>query len=294
MLQLVKDTHIDFIGKRRIFYFISILLLVLGLSAIFRSGEAAWGIDFTGGMIQEYKFDKPVPVEEIRKVMLEGGVPQASIQQFKDSPNVYLIKTQEQEGQDITANLSAAFPERKIDLLRVESVGPVAGKYLRRKASLALIWALFGILIYISLRFKHFEFALAGIIALIHDCLITLGFMGLTGRQIDLVTVTAILTIAGYSINDTIVIYDRVRENTKNLPKLNIIDLINLSVNQTLGRTLLTTFTTLMVVLALLFWGGQILSNFAFALLVGFITGTYSTIFIASPLVLLTTKLKKS
>ncbi|MBU0548839.1 MAG: protein translocase subunit SecF, partial [Candidatus Omnitrophica bacterium] len=151
-----------------------------------------------------------------------------------------------------------------------------------------------GILFYVAIRFKHLDFAFAGIIALFHDCLITLGFMGLTGRQIDLITITAILSIAGYSINDTIVIYDRLRENYKLFPKLKLKELINLSINQTLSRTLVTTFTTILVVLTLFLWGGQILSNFAFALLVGFIAGTYSTIFIVSPLVLILSNWIKS
>ena len=290
MLRLIKDTQINFIAKRRICYMLSILVITIGLGTVLAKGKAAWGIDFTGGRIQEYNFDQPVPIEDLRQALVETGGTQASIQQFKDDPGIYLIKTPTEEAKNITTFLRQAFANRKIDMLRVESVGPIAGKHLRNKATLALIWALIGILIYVAFRFKHFNFAIAGIIALFHDCLITLGFMGLAGRQIDLITVTAILSIAGYSINDTIVIYDRLRENVKIMPKLKLAELINLSINQNLSRTLLTTLTTLLIVVALMFWGGQILSNFALALLVGFIAGTYSTIFIASPLVLLTAK----
>jgi len=292
MLSLIKSTHINFISKRRICYAISIAVIIIGLSAILTKGKAAWGIDFTGGRIQEYKFDQPVAIGLVRQSLSEIGETGASIQQFKDNPSTYLIKTSSGQDKDITASLKQSFSNRRIEMLRVESVGPIAGKYLRNKASSALIWALIGILIYVALRFKHFNFAVAGIIALFHDCLVTLGFMGLTGRQIDLITVTAILSIAGYSINDTIVIYDRLRENLKIMPRLSLPELINLSINQSLSRTLLTTFTTLFIVAALFLWGGEILSNFAFALFVGFITGTYSTIFIASPLVLLTAKSK--
>jgi SecD/SecF fusion protein len=286
MHKLLKNTRIDFLGKRRICYAISVIALVVGLTAVLSKGGAAWGIDFTGGKIQEYKFEQPVPIEELRRALAEIGSTNASIQRFKDKPGAYLIKTSDKEGEDITAHLKQAFSNQKIDILRIESVGPVAGRHLRNKATSALIWALVGILAYVAFRFKHFNFAFAGIIALFHDCLITLGFMGLTGRQIDLITITAILSIAGYSINDTIVIYDRLRENHKILPKTGFADLVNLSINQTLNRTLMTTFTTLLVVVALLIWGGRILSNFAFALFVGFIAGTYSTIFIVSPLVL--------
>ena len=286
MHKFLKNTRIDFLGKRRICYAISVIALVAGLTAVLSKGRAAWGIDFTGGKIQEYKFQQPVPIEELRSVLAEIGSTNASIQHFKDKPGAYLIKTSDREGEDITTHLKQAFSNQKIDILRVESVGPVAGRHLRNKAASALIWALVGILAYVAFRFKHFNFAFAGIIALFHDCLITLGFMGLTARAIDLITITAILSIAGYSINDTIVIYDRLRENHKILPKTGFADLVNLSINQTLNRTLMTTFTTLLVVVALLIWGGRILSNFAFALFVGFIAGTYSTIFIVSPLVL--------
>lgn len=290
MLHLFRNTRINFIAKRRICYAISILVIALGLAAVISKGREAWGIDFTGGKIQEYKFDQPVALEDVRGAMTEMGLGNASIQQFEDNPKIYLIKTGSEEGQDVANSLKQTFSERKIDMLRVESVGPTAGQHLRNKAGYALLWALVGILLYVAFRFKHFNFAVAGIIALFHDCLITLGFMALTGRSIDLITITAVLGIAGYSINDTIVIYDRLRENIKLMPKLSLGELINLSVNQNLARTVLTTLTTLLIVCALMFWGGQVLSNFAFALFVGFITGIYSTIFIASPLVLLTAR----
>jgi len=227
MHKLLKNTRIDFLGKRRICYAISVIALVVGLTAVLSKGGAAWGIDFTGGKIQEYKFEQPVPIEEVRRALAEIGSTNASIQRFKDKPGAYLIKTSDKEGEDITAHLKQAFSNQKIDILRIESVGPVAGRHLRNKATSALIWALVGILAYVAFRFKHFNFAFAGIIALFHDCLITLGFMGLTGRQIDLITITAILSIAGYSINDTIVIYDRLRENHKILPKTGFADLVS-------------------------------------------------------------------
>jgi len=168
----------------------------------------------------------------------------------------------------------------------------LAGKQLKNKAISALIWSLAGILIYVGFRFKHLNFAVAGVIALFHDVLVALGFLVITGRQIDLLSITAFLTIAGYSINDTIVIYDRVRENSRLLHKLSLYELINLSVNQTLARTLLTSGVTLLVVISILFYGGEVLSNFAFTLLVGFISGVYSTVYIASPLVLAWTRKK--
>ena len=287
MSTFLKDTQINFLAKRRACFALSVLLLALGTGAILTRGNAAWGIDFTGGMIKEYKFQTPVPIEEVRSSLAQIGQGHASIQQFRDNPEVYLIKTDsDQPDLDVTSHLRQVFSDQKIEILRIESVGPVAGRLLRQKALAALIWALAGILLYVAFRFKHIDFAIAGIIALFHDSLITLGFMSLTGRQIDLITITAILSIAGYSINDTIVIYDRIRENRNFLPKMPLGELINLSINQTLSRTLITTFTTLIVVFSLFIWGGPVLSNFAFALFVGFLVGNYSTIFIVSPLVL--------
>ncbi len=286
MLRLIKETKLDFIGKRRIFYAISILIIVIGLGAFISKGKSAYGIDFAGGQIQEYSFKTAPKADAVRDSLKTLNLSDVSIQQFKDNPKVILIRTKEDKNQVLTNKLKEAFPNQDIQTLRIEHVGPVAGKHLQAKATSALIWSLVGILVYVAFRFKHFNFAVAGIIALIHDVLIALGFLAITGRQIDLLSVTAFLTIAGYSINDTIVIYDRVRENARLFRKLSLYELINLSVNQSLGRTLLTSGVTLLTVIAILFYGGEVLSNFAFTLVVGFISGVYSTVYIASPLML--------
>jgi len=286
MFQLIRETKLDFIAKRRIFYALSLIVVLGGLVFYFYKGKQVFGIDFAGGQLQEYRFKSPAPIEEMRQILKEADLADASIQQFKDNPRVVLIRTVEDKNRLLTQNLKERFPEQDVQVLRIERVGPVAGKHLQTKAIYALLWSLVGILIYVAFRFKHFNFAIAGVIALIHDVLVTLGFLVVTGRQIDLLSVTAFLTIAGYSINDTIVIYDRVRENARIYRKLNLYELINLSVNHSLARTVLTTIVTLLVVLAIFFFGGEVLSNFAFALLVGFISGAYSTIFIASPLIL--------
>ncbi|MDD4979868.1 MAG: protein translocase subunit SecD [Candidatus Omnitrophica bacterium] len=286
MLRLIKETKLDFIGKRKIFYAISLFVIIFGLVAFFAKGKNAYGIDFAGGELQEYSFKAPVAPDAVRETLKELNLGDASIQQFKENPRIVLIRTAANKSDLITSKLKEKFPEQDIQVLRIEHVGPVAGKHLKNKAVHALIWSMLGILIYVAFRFKHPNFAIAGVIALIHDVLVTLGFLAVTGRQIDLLSVTAFLTIAGYSINDTIVIYDRVRENSRLLHKISLRELINLSVNQTLGRTLLTSGFTLLIVVAILFYGGEVLSNFAFALLVGFISGVYSTVYIASPLVL--------
>ena len=286
MLRLIRETKLDFIGKRKIFYAISLIVIVIGLASYFKKGKQAYGIDFAGGQLQEYSFKTAPAIEEVRQALKEINLADASIQQFKDNPKAVLIRTTEDKSKVLTEKLKEKFPAQDIQILRIERVGPVAGKHLKSKAGYALIWSLIGILIYVAFRFKHVNFAVAGVLALIHDVLVALGFLAATGRPIDLLSVTAFLTIAGYSINDTIVIYDRVRENARLFRKLTLPELINLSVNQTLGRTILTSGVTLLVVLAILFYGGEVLSNFAFTLLVGFISGVYSTVYIASPLVL--------
>jgi SecD/SecF fusion protein len=286
MLQLIKETKFDFIGKRKIFYALSLLVIGIGLAVCFQKGTKAFGIDFSGGQIQEYKFKDPPNIEHVRQALKDLGLADASIQQFNDTPHVILVKTTQDKSNVMTQKLKEAFPAQDIQMLRIERVGPVAGKHLKEKASWALFWSLLGILVYVAFRFKHFNFAAAGVIALFHDVLVALGFMVMTSRQVDLLSVTAFLTIAGYSINDTIVIYDRVRENMRLFPKKSLYEQINLSVNQCLGRTILTSGVTLLTVISILWYGGAVLSNFAFALLVGFISGVYSTVYIASPLVL--------
>ncbi|MDD5255472.1 MAG: protein translocase subunit SecD [Candidatus Omnitrophica bacterium] len=286
MLRFIKETKFDFIGKRYFFYAVSVIVIAAGLVVFQKKGTQAYGIDFSGGQLQEYSFSVPVDAERIRASLNGLDLGDVSLQQFKDNPGVVLIKTANDKASEITAKLRQDFPGQQIEILRIEKVGPVAGKQLKGKAIKALIWSLIGILIYVAFRFKHFNFAVAGVIALFHDVLVALGLMAMTGRQIDLLSVTAFLTIAGYSINDTIVIYDRVRENSRKAGKMSLRELINLSVNQTLSRTILTSAITLLVVGAIFGWGGEVLGNFAFALLVGFVSGVYSTVYIASPLVL--------
>ena len=293
MLQFIGETKLDFIGKRKIFYFLSSVLIIVGLVAFFKKGKEAYGIDFSGGQIQEYSFQRPVPLETVRSLLKEAGASDASIQQFKDDPKILMIRTTTDTADSVSARLKEKLKDNPFNVLRIEKVGPVAGKELQKKAILALVLSLLGILVYVGFRFKHFNFGIAGVIALFHDILVTIGVLALTGRQIDLLIVTALLTIAGYSINDTIVIYDRVRENMRGQRKLKLSQIINLSVNQTLSRTILTSGVTLFVVIALFFWGGEVLHNFAFSLIVGFLSGVYSTVYIASPLVLAWSKKEK-
>ena len=285
MLQIFKKTEIDFIGKMRIAFAVSLIVIVGGIGVFFARGERSYGIDFTGGEIQEYSFKQPVKVEGIRKILLDIGIKDATIQQVSGKDQV-LIKTSGDTASMISEEFKKSFSDNPAELLRVEKVGPSIGKHLRKSATLALLWSLIGILIYVGFRFKNIVFASAGVIALFHDVLVAIGFLAATGREMSLTVVAALLTIAGYSINDTIVIYDRIRENMKLYRKASMKEIINMSVNQTLSRTVLTSLTTLLAVSAIFFFGGEVLKDFSFTLLVGMIAGVYSTVYIASPLVM--------
>lgn len=286
MLKIWKKSNIDFITKRFVFFALSMVAIVACIIIWAQKKESAYGIDFVGGQFQEYKFSQVVQADQVREALKKGSVEDSIIQQIEDEPTHVMIRTSKDTYAKVKAALTSAFPDNPYEILRIEQVGPIVGKALRVAALWAMVCALGAILIYVGFRFKHFDFATAGVIALIHDVIIAAGGLLMMGRQIDLLVVTALLTIAGYSINDTIVIYDRVRENMGKMNKDNLAEIINVSLNQTLSRTILTTFVTLLVVIALYIFGGEVLNSFALCLMIGLISGTYSTIFIASPLVL--------
>ncbi|MFH0840045.1 MAG: protein translocase subunit SecD [Candidatus Omnitrophota bacterium] len=284
MMQFFHKTNIDFISKRRICYTISAVIIIAGLVTFFARGEKNFGVDFTGGTLEQLMFQKPVKVDEIRSALKEIGSGSASIQQY-GNPKEVIIRTPN----DISKNISDVFKQRFSDnpyqVMKIETVGPAVGKNLRQNATMSLILGIMGILVYIMFRFS-LKYGIAGVVALFHDVLIAVGALALTRREFDLTIVAALLTIAGYSINDTIVIFDRIRENMRLVRKANFTEIVNMSINQTLSRTILTTAVTMLVVIALLFWGGEVLNGFAFCLFVGMISGVYSTIFIASPLII--------
>ncbi|MDD5449181.1 MAG: protein translocase subunit SecD [Candidatus Omnitrophica bacterium] len=292
MLQLFPQTKIDFIGKRWFCYTISAVVIISGLFIFWQRGEKNYGIDFSGGTVVQYEFSKDIKIDEIRKALSDIGLGQASIQQFRDRPREISIKTQQDMSNQIEAEFKAKFPENKFDVLRVETVGPAVGRELKKNAFWALVLGLVAIMIYVTLRF-NLKYGIAGVIGLFHDVFIAVGALALAHRQFDLTIVAALLTIAGYSINDTVVIYDRIRENLRMAKKEGLKDVINLSVNQTLSRTILTNFTTLSVVVVLFMFGGDVLSDFSYCLLVGFISGVYSTVYISSPLLIAWEKKRK-
>ncbi|MCK5579764.1 MAG: protein translocase subunit SecD [Candidatus Omnitrophica bacterium] len=293
MLKLFSGTKIDFVSKRYFCFALSIFVVAVSMVGFFQKKEKAYGIDFAGGQIQEYRFDTPIEAEELRKHLKSAGVEDIVIQQFDKTPENIILRTSDDTYDSVIKVFNEKIPGNHFEILRIEKVGPVVGEALRKRAIMAIVFALGGILVFVGFRFNHFDFAAAGVIALLHDVILTLGFLVMMGRQVDLLVVTALLTIAGYSINDTIIVYDRVRENMAKRKKEPLKDIINNSINQTLGRTILTTVTTLIVVVSLFLRGGEVLNTFALCLIIGFISGTYSTIFIASPLVLAWEKKKE-
>lgn len=291
-LKFLTKTKFDFISLRYFCFTLSAIVIIVGMYFFWTKRDTAFGVDFSGGQIQEYKFSKPLKPQELREALAEGGVKNFVIQQFDKHPETVLIRSSEDSYDKTIEVFKTKFSDNQFEIMRVEKVGPVVGHLLRKRAMWAILLALAGILIYVGFRFKHFDFAAAGVIALLHDILVAVGFVVMTNRQIDLLVITALLTIAGFSINDTIVIYDRVRENLFKTRKMSFREILNLSVNETLSRTVNTTATALIVVVILFIFGGEVLNTFAFTLLIGFIAGVYSTVFVASPLVLVWQKLQ--
>lgn len=292
MMQFVGDTKIDFIGKRTIAMIISAVVIVIGMGYFAYRGDDNFGIDFQGGTLLQIRSSEPISLDEVRQTLAEIGEEKAIIQYFGNDKKDVLIKSNSDSSETIFTTLQQKFSDYNLIRTRTEYVGPAIGAELRQQAFLAILFALLGILLYITWRFE-FRFALGAIVALLHDVLVTLGIFSITGREISLPIIAALLTIVGYSLNDTIVVFDRIREDLHVHKRLSFHDIINLSINQTLSRTLLTSLTTLIVVVFLYFLGGEVINDFAFALLIGIIVGTYSSIFIASPVLILMEKIQQ-
>lgn len=297
-MEFIKSgTSIDFIGKRKIAFACSLALIIISVASIVWHKGLNYGIDFAGGTLVQIKFQKEPSADAIRSTFKSIGLENSIIQAFGE--NEVVIRTAESSSDPkglsgkIEDALTAVYGKETFEIRRVEVVGPKVGSDLTRKAILAIVFSWIGMLIYIAWRFE-FRYAVGGILALIHDIIITVGIFSLLNKEFDLTIVAALLTIIGYSINDTIVVYDRIRENVRKNIKQSLADTINASINQTLSRTILTSFTVFLVVAVLFFFGGAVIHDFAFALLVGVVVGTYSSIFVASPIVLAFEKIKPS
>jgi len=289
------STKFDFMGKHRYAYAFSLILILISVGSLVTQG-LKMGIDFTGGYLIELGYDKGTDIQPIRDVLENNNFKDAQVQHFGSARDV-LIRIAPREDinkaslSDNILALLKAQTDQEINLRRVEFVGPQVGEDLRDQGGLAMLVALLGILIYVGFRFE-FKSALGSIFALIHDVIITIGAFSVTHTEFDLTALAAVLAVIGYSLNDTVVVLDRIRETFRNMRKGTPAEILNLSINQTLSRTLMTSFTTILVVLALFFLGGEIIHGFSFALLVGIGIGTYSSIYVASS-TLITMGIKK-
>jgi len=289
-MRFLKETNIDFLSQHRFGFVISGSFILAGMVSLMLQGGPLLSIDFTGGTLVQMRFEEAPDIAKVRSALeaLDMGI--GEVQTF-GTPNEILVRLQlSQNAENITSELKAAlqaqFPGQSIDFRRVETVGPKIGSELQGKAFFAVFTAIIGILIYISIRFE-LKFAIGAIAALIHDVLITLGIFSILNYEISLAIIAAFLTIVGYSLNDTIVVFDRVRENLKLLKNIDQKTIFNKSINESLSRTIITSLTTFAVVFILYTAGGEVIRYFAFAMIVGVIVGTYSSIYVASPVVFL-------
>ncbi len=288
-MRLFKDASFDFLNQRRRAYVFSAAFILAGLGSIALHGGLRAGVDFTGGTLVQVHFEEPTTVGELRDVVAASGYSGASaqIQRFQGE-NEFLIRVQEFEGagegvgERLEEILADRFGEGGFEVSRREGVGPKVGGELQVKATYAILLSFLLTLIYLAFRFE-WRFGVAAVIATVHDILITFGFISLMKVEITLATVAAILTIVGYSLNDTIVVFDRVRENLRKNRKESYIDTLNRSINETLPRTVLTSSTTLVALGALYILGGGVIQPFALVLILGIVIGTFSSIYVASP-----------
>ena len=280
-MQLIKNSNIDFTSKTMIASIVSITFIIIGISSLIYRGGPSLSIDFTGGNIAQLKLEEAIDISNIRLSLSDNGLPGAEIIEF-GSPQEILIKTQyEGSGKELLEILHKGISS-PFSVERFETIGPKIGSETQSDAINAILIALLLISIYISFRFDRF-YAYGSLAALMHDVLITLGIFSILNIDIDLTIIAAFLTIVGYSLNDTIVIFDRIRETQTKFPKEQLDSIVNKSLNASLSRTIITSLTTLIVVITLFLFGGAVIKNFAFALIIGVIVGTYSSVFVASP-----------
>ena len=284
-MQIFKGKfNIDFMGKRHLAIVLSALMIAVAIGSLVFKGLNL-GIDFTGGTLIEVDYPQPATLEAVRSTLSDAGFEQAQAQHFGSSHDV-LIRIAPREGREsaqLSEEVLAALrtQDANVEMRRVEFVGPQVGEELTEQGALAMIYALIGILIYIMIRFQ-WRFAPGAVAALVHDVLIIVGFFSFFQLGFDLTVVAALLAVIGYSLNDTIVVFDRIRENFRKMRKRTSLEVMNASINQTLARTLMTSITTLLVLVSLFVFGGEVIHAFSLALILGVVVGTYSSIYVAS------------
>jgi preprotein translocase subunit SecF len=293
---LFENLNFDFVGKRKIAFILSVFFVILGFIAIVQivRGKANLGIDFAGGTSLQIVFEEKVDIGDMRKALLESGIKDFELQQlkgFESKRTRFIIKLRsgpDQPGKariKINSILKDRFKEKKPLIEKSEEIGPMVGKELQKKALIAILVAIVGILIYIAWRFELI-YAIAATTATFHDVIVVLGIIWVLNEEINLLIVTALLTLAGYSLTDTVVVFDRIRENIKYARKEKLESIVNRSINEILSRTIVTSLTTLLVVVTLYVLGGNVIHGFSLALGIGIVVGTYSSIFVASPLLI--------
>jgi len=291
MIEFLKNPKVNFIGARKVTYVISALLVLNGLFAVYKiaSGKANMSLDFTGGVTVQVKFVKPVSIDQMRGILTKHSL-NMGIQGIGDpSANTFILRMGLKEVKDengaskLVELLKQETGDSGMTVLEENLIGPLVSAQLKQKAVYAIAWALVGILVYIWVRFK-FKFAIIATIATFHDVLTLLGVMVMFNKEIDILVLTALLTIAGYSLTDTVVVFDRIRENMKHILKTPFEQLVNNSLNEVLSRTIITSLTTMLVALSLFLFGGYVLHNFSLALVIGIVVGTYSSDLLAAPL----------
>ncbi|MGB9741615.1 MAG: protein translocase subunit SecF [candidate division WOR-3 bacterium] len=288
-MKLFGATNIPFVSNRRIFFIISAVLVLASILVVIFKGFR-YGVDFTGGGLVQVRFSQPVKIDAVRTALAAMGETGASIQQTETGDFLIRVKPKEKGGGEsgfstrLRQQFATSFPGNSFEVLRDEAVGPRISKELKGKVLLAILIGMIGILIYVSFRFD-FRFGTGAVLALIHDALIVLGFCSLFNKEITTTLIAAILTVIGYSVNDSIVVSDRIREDTKKIRRESFAEIANRAINQTLNRTVVTSLTTLFVSIALLILASAEIRDFAFAMTVGIIFGTYSSIFVVANLV---------
>ena len=289
MRQFFKKTNIDFISRRRTAITVSSVIIVAGLIMMIINGPN-WSIDFRGGLDIQVRFEQPVTDGQVRSALSDMEIGEVKTISSLVQPDDILIRVKEsahsaEMQEQISGHLDTAFPGNSHEVRGVDVVGPKVGRELRQQAIISAVVALILLLIYISWRFE-FKFAVGSMVALLHDVLVTMAFFAFFGYEFSLSVLAAFLTLIGFSLNDTIVIYDRIRENLKKLRQITLSEIMNQSINETLSRTVITSLTLFVTILVLFIFGGPVLRGFSFAMLVGVVTGTYSSVFIAAPVVL--------
>ena len=291
-MQIIGKTKFDFIGKRNISFIISSIIAIIGIVAIVQIGRGAanMGIDFTGGTALQLKFEKPISMEKARNALDKRGL-EVNLQEITDG-NKLLVKVGKATqatghvAETVTTVLKTEFPTNPFIVESSSEIGPSIGDKLRNDTLIAVVVAMLGIILYIAWRFD-FKFGIAAAIATFHDVLAILAIFFILGKEVNLLLITAVLTIAGYSLTDTVVVFDRIRENLHKNMKESLATVFNFSINEVLSRTIITSLTTFLAALSLFLFGGEVIHDFSFALVVGIVVGTYSSVFVASPLVVL-------